>query len=117
MKIFLDDNRETPEGWTRAHTAEDVKVHLLHGDVEDMSLDYDLDMPECQKCNFQCGLREGGCRHGCDCHAAGDETGLHLLHWMKATNHWPKNPPQVHSHNLDGALRMKKFVADHFPRR
>lgn len=116
IKVFLDDNRPTPEGWVRAHTAEDVKLHLLHRDVDDLSLDYDLDNPECPTCQFQCGLREGGCQRGCDCHSAGDETGLDLVQWMRDTGHWPKNQPAVHSHNLMGALRMKKMVQDHFPR-
>lgn len=114
-RLYLDDNRKTPEGWKRAHTAEQAKVHLLSSPVEHLSLDYDLDNPPCEKCKFACGLRESGCHLGCDCHRAGIETGLDLLHWMHKTKHWPKNKPTVHSHNLDGAMRMKAFIEAHYP--
>jgi hypothetical protein len=113
--IYLDDNRPTPEGWKAAHTAEEAKLHLMAGPVDQMSFDYDLDNPECSKCQFACGLREGGCRAKCDCHKAGDENGLALLHWMKAHHRWPKQRPTVHSHNLKGALAMKAFIAQHYP--
>jgi hypothetical protein len=114
--LYLDDNRPTPEGWKAAHTAEEAKLHLLTGSVDHMSCDYDLDNPECDKCNFACGLRdEGGCKAKCNCHSAGDENGLDLLHWMKATRRWPKAKPTVHSHNLTGALRMKQFIEQHYP--
>jgi hypothetical protein len=117
MHLYVDDNRTTPNGWARAHTAEEAKLHLLHGDVDQMSIDYDLDMPHCPTCQFQCGHREGGCGHGCNCHSAGDETGLHLVSWMASTGHWPKQMPLVHSHNLDGSLRMKKLIQDSYPRK
>lgn len=116
--IYLDDNRPTPAGWSRAHTAEDAKLHLMHGDVDRMSLDYDLDAPHCDTCRFQCGHRETQkCQRGCDCHRDGDENGLHLLQWMHRTGRWPKERPNVHSANLVGAMQMKKFVNDHFPYR
>ena len=100
-----------------ARNAEEAKLHLLHHSVEDLSLDFDLDMPECNKCQFVCGLRDGACRHDCECHAHGDENGLHLLEWIHKHNAWPKNAPTVHSHNIDGGLRMKKFILDHYPRK
>jgi hypothetical protein len=116
-KLYVDDNRKSPHGWEVARNAEEAKLHLLHHPVDDISLDYDLDMPECNKCQFVCGLREGACRHGCDCHGEGDETGLHLLHWIHKHNAWPKNPPTVHSHNLVGAMKMKKFIQDYYPQK
>jgi len=119
IKIWLDDNRPIPEGHTGARTAEEAKLHLMHGNVESASLDYDLDAPHCDKCQFACGQHESEagnkCRHGCNCHSDGDENGLDLLHWMKATGKWPQRKPTVHSANLDGALRMKKFVEDNYP--
>jgi hypothetical protein len=119
LSLWLDDNRPVPAGWRAARTAEEAKLHLLHGDVDQMSLDYDLDAPPCDKCQFQCGQHEAEaglkCKHGCNCHEAGDENGLHLLQWMQQTGHWPKQKPTVHSANLDGALRMKKFVEQHWP--
>jgi len=42
IKVFLDDVRPTPEGWVRACTREEV-IELLHsGQVEVISLDFDL---------------------------------------------------------------------------
>jgi len=42
IKVFLDDVRPTPEGWVRACTPEEV-IELLHsGQVEVISLDFDL---------------------------------------------------------------------------
>jgi hypothetical protein len=126
MKIYLDDNRPTPAGWDRAHTAEEVKLHLLHGDVEDLSIDRDLDMPECSKCQFQCGHKghdhpsgepPKDCAHGCSCHEAGDETGEDLTKWMAETGHWPRNRPTVHSHNLHGGMRIAALIDQHFPKR
>jgi hypothetical protein len=115
--LYLDDNRTTPEGWKRAHNAEEAKVRLLSGPVDHMSFDFDLDNPDCETCNFACGLREGGCQHGCGCHDAGDENGLDLLQWMKDQRIWPRNYPQVHSHNLLGSLKMKHFIRQNYPGR
>ncbi len=42
MKIFLDDEREAPEGWTRVRWPEEVIELLKTGDVEEISLDHDL---------------------------------------------------------------------------
>lgn len=126
MRLYLDDNRPTPEGWVRAHTAEDVKLHLLHGSVEDLSIDHDLDMPECQTCQFQCGHHghdhpdgkpPADCAHGCACHEAGDETGLDLTKWMVATGRWPKNRPTVHSHNLHNGMKIAALIGEHFPQK
>lgn len=44
MKIWLDDDREAPGGWTRAKTVEEVVTLLLNvkTNVECVSLDYSL---------------------------------------------------------------------------
>lgn len=41
-KIFLDDERETPVGWRRAYSVEEVIEHLQTGRVTNLSLDNDL---------------------------------------------------------------------------
>ena len=117
MLLYLDDNRPTPAGWERAYTAEDAKLHLINGDVDHLSLDYDLDMPHCPSCNFACGHREGGCARNCACHSQGKENGLDVVNFMVRTGRWPKQKPAVHSHNLDNALRMKKLIDEHYPRK
>lgn len=42
MKVFLDDERRTPPGWTRAHWPEEVIALLELGEVTELSLDHDL---------------------------------------------------------------------------
>lgn len=42
MKIYLDDERITPEGWVRAYTVEEVIEHLKTRQVTHLSLDNDL---------------------------------------------------------------------------
>ena len=44
MKIFLDDERATPEGWKRAYWPQEVISLLADPDneVEEVSLDHDL---------------------------------------------------------------------------
>jgi len=42
MKIFLDDVRPTPAGWTRAYWPEEVISLMQTQDVDEISLDHDL---------------------------------------------------------------------------
>lgn len=42
MKVFLDDERSTPEGWVRAYWPEEVIALLQSGQVTELSLDHDL---------------------------------------------------------------------------
>ncbi len=42
MKIFLDDERTTPEGWVRAYWPSEVIALLERGGVTEVSLDHDL---------------------------------------------------------------------------
>jgi hypothetical protein len=42
MRIFLDDERQTPEGWVRAYWPEEVIALLEAGGVREISLDHDL---------------------------------------------------------------------------
>jgi len=42
MKVYLDDERETPAGWTRTYWPEDTIVLLQTGKVTHLSLDHDL---------------------------------------------------------------------------
>jgi hypothetical protein len=42
LKVFLDDERPAPEGWTLARWPEDVIALLTTGEVEVLSLDHDL---------------------------------------------------------------------------
>jgi hypothetical protein len=42
MKVWLDDQREAPEGWVRTKTANETIELLKSGRVEVLSLDHDL---------------------------------------------------------------------------
>lgn len=42
MKVFMDDERQTPEGWTRTYNVEETKTLLLTRQVTHLSLDNDL---------------------------------------------------------------------------
>lgn len=42
MKVFLDDERQTPEGWTRVCWPDEAIFLLKTGAVAEISLDHDL---------------------------------------------------------------------------
>ena len=42
MRLYLDDARNTPEGWVRAYTASEAIALLKTGKVVEMSFDHDL---------------------------------------------------------------------------
>jgi hypothetical protein len=42
MKVYLDDERNTPEGWTRVYWPDEAVSLLTSGEVVEISLDHDL---------------------------------------------------------------------------
>ena len=42
MKVYLDDERATPAGWTRVYWPQEAIALLAAGQVTDISLDHDL---------------------------------------------------------------------------
>ncbi len=42
MKVYLDDERETPAGWQRVYWPDEAIALLQTGDVTHISLDHDL---------------------------------------------------------------------------
>lgn len=42
MKVYLDDEREAPSGWTRVRWPDEAIILLKTGRVTDISLDHDL---------------------------------------------------------------------------
>ncbi|MFN3240110.1 MAG: cyclic-phosphate processing receiver domain-containing protein [Planctomycetota bacterium] len=42
MRVFLDDERVPPDGWTLVRWPDEAIRLLEHGDVEEISLDHDL---------------------------------------------------------------------------
>ena len=45
MKLYLDDVRECPQGWTLVKTAPEMIRCLESSEVEEISLDHDLGPP------------------------------------------------------------------------
>ena len=93
MRVYLDDIREAPQGWVRAHTPEEVIDFLCLGDVEELSLDHDL-----------------GLGSGC-----AERTGYDVLRWLEeavATGAWTFPLPEIriHSANPVGRRRMEQAI-------
>jgi len=42
MKVYLDDERMTPQGWVRTFWPDEVIALLETGEVQELSLDHDL---------------------------------------------------------------------------
>ncbi|VAW81561.1 hypothetical protein MNBD_GAMMA12-2513, partial [hydrothermal vent metagenome] len=42
MKVYLDDERPTPEGWVRVYWPDEAIELLKTGKVKEISLDHDL---------------------------------------------------------------------------
>ena len=94
IKLYLDDERPTPEGWVRAYTATEAITLLEAGGVEEVSLDHDLGPPE-----------------------AG--TGYDVACWVEQAAYEGRIPPMrwgIHSANPVGRRRMTSALesADRF---
>ena len=99
MKLWLDDFREAPNGWTHVTTVEAAQELLINGNVEEASLDHDL--------GFQFDAEGEEIPY--------DRTGYDLVKWMAETGHWPKKKPSVHSMNPAGRQNMKALIDRYFP--
>ena len=42
LRVFLDDERQTPDGWTRVYWPDEAIALLQSGRVSEISLDHDL---------------------------------------------------------------------------
>lgn len=83
MKIFLDDLRIAPDGWTHLYWPEDVIAMLKNKNVKEISLDHDL----------------GNDDHG---------TGYDVILWIEeqvVLNGY--NPPKIKVHSANSSARMK----------
>ena len=83
MKIYLDDERQTPEGWHRVYWPEEAITLLKQGNVTEISLDHDL---------------------GDDKH----DTGYNVVLWIEeavATQSF--QPPLIRVHSANSSARQK----------
>lgn len=90
IRLYLDDERDTPEGWERVYTAKQAIDRLSLGDVAEVSLDHDL------------GDLDGNC---------GD--GYEVACWIEEQAHMgqlPKLKWNVHSANRPAANRMAQAL-------
>lgn len=85
MKLYLDDERQTPEGWVRAYTAEEAILFLMENDVQEVSLDHDLGT---------------------------EKTGYDVLLFIEEQFHLHgKNPPAINIHTANPSARIKMMLA------
>lgn len=112
MKLWHDDVRPPPAGWTWARTNEKARELLLNNEVEEISMDHDLglhvlDVPEGDADDYWDKVIEIA-----NTVTDGEETGLDLVEWMILNK---KVPPKVtiHSWNEAGAKRMALRLVDH----
>jgi Cyclic-phosphate processing Receiver domain len=87
VNVYLDDERETPEGWVRTYWPDEVIALLKEGNVKKVSLDHDL------------GDDERG-------------TGYDVLLWIEeavATRQF--TPPQMQVHSANSSARQKMEMA------
>jgi hypothetical protein len=94
VRVYLDDAREAPEGWTRTLTPEQTIALLGSGQVTALSLDHDL---------------------GLDTDEA-ERTGYSVLLWLEAEiahGRWSLPLPEItiHSANPVGRSRMQRGIA------
>lgn len=83
MKVYLDDERVTPDGWTRVFWPDEAISLLEQGNVSEISLDHDL------------GDDERG-------------TGYDVLLWIEesvAVRGF--NPPEMRVHSANSSARDK----------
>jgi hypothetical protein len=112
MKLWLDDLRVAPPGWTRAVNMAEAQKLVEEHQIEEMSLDHDLGaMPPCYECQFgadACDMGVDSCR--CDCHRQLQPTGYDFCKWMAETGRWPSTKPRIHSQNPVGRQNMQAVI-------
>lgn len=83
MKVYLDDERETPPGWMRVYWPNEAIDLLKRGEVNEISLDHDL------------GDDERG-------------TGYDVLLWIEEqVFHYNFKPTIIHVHSANASAREK----------
>ena len=88
MKVYLDDERTTPEGWVRVYWPDEAIALLKAGQVQEISLDHDLG-------NDECG------------------TGYDVVAWIEEAVHLHGFVPphiKVHSANAPARQRMQAGI-------
>ena len=108
MRLWLDDLRAPPEGWTQAKSVGEAKALMEKGDVENASLDHDLG------CTSDCAACKAGLEPNEGQHQLAP-TGRQFVLWMIENNKWPTHKPHVHSANPYGAMSMNSLIDRYGP--
>lgn len=96
MKLYLDETRPPPDGWTIATTTSVAVMHLGGGDVKELSLASDAVVcPICEK-------RGEGDTMSADARA--------VVNDMIRTGVWPSAKPVVHGPEGDEALLLRDLI-------
>jgi hypothetical protein len=114
MKLWLDDERKAPEGWTRAVSFDEAVYYAERHEIDEMSLDHDLGTaPICAMCEGREADFEG-CEDPvechCPCHRELAKTGYDFVKWLVETGKWPSTKPRVHSQNPVGRANMQGTI-------
>lgn len=104
MKLWHDDVRPPPEGWTWARTNAEAKEWLRKGSlVTECSLDHDMGLHDVvipDPAVDPDGFMDAVCKKGDSA-----ETGYDLVNWM-VENEFVPDRVTIHSWNPDGARWM-----------
>jgi len=90
IKLYMDDMRKCPEGWTLARSVDAAIALLKTGTVSIASLDHDMGI-------FS---SEGG-------------NGTRVTDWMAENNSWPEDGVFVHSDNPVGRKAMETTILNY----
>ncbi len=90
MKVYLDDERQTPDDWVRVYWPEEAIELLKTGNVSEISLDHDL----------------GDDEHG---------TGYDVVLWIEEAVYTSDFVPpviKVHSANSSARIKMENGISN-----
>ncbi len=83
VKLYVDDTRLCPEGWTLARTCEEALEILRAGQVTHLDLDWNLGQGR-------------------------DRTGISILHWLETAVRTRQVPlPEISVHTADAGARRQ----------
>lgn len=98
MRLWVDDERKHPVGWSRAFSTAEAREILSTGEVRFASIDHDL--------IFGLGTWDMD---------AYEENGYELIKWMAREEIWPPLGIRLHSDNATGRNHMAEIVEAHAP--
>lgn len=104
MKMWHDDVRPAPEGWTWVRTNQEAQAFLNEHEVVECSLDHDLGFHEVDVSEDGAGFFLAG--------SSPDGSGYDLVRWMCENDKVPESVT-IHSWNPSGAERMAAHLRDH----